>query len=79
MILNPTHSRMGNCGSVQAWRQFLSRDGRIYLSASNWDLTAGQRPSPTLHSFWHNGEPTASAYAIENGSLCYREWNIPSP
>jgi hypothetical protein len=35
MILNPTHTRMGNCGSVKAWREYLSSDGRVYVSASN--------------------------------------------
>src|SRR5438105_1894249 len=38
MILNPTHTRMGNCGTVRAWREYLSSGGRVYVSASNWDV-----------------------------------------
>jgi hypothetical protein len=77
MILNPTHTRMGNCGTVKAWREYLSSDGRVYVSASNWDVANGQRPSDTLHSFWHNGVAATPAYAFENERLCYREWDMP--
>jgi hypothetical protein len=77
MILNPTHTRMGNCGTVKAWREYLSSEGRVYVSASNWDVAIGQRQSETLHSFWHDGVASASAYAFENDRLCYREWDMP--
>lgn len=76
MILNPTHTRMGNYGSVKAWRRFLSSEGRVYVSASNWDVANGQHQSDTLHSFWHNGIASAPACAFTNGRLCYREWNV---
>jgi hypothetical protein len=77
MILNPTHSRMGNCGTIKAWREYLSAGGRIYVSASNWDVANGQRPSETLHSLWHNGAAATPAYAFANEHLCYREWDMP--
>lgn len=77
MILNPTHTRMGNCGTVKAWRKYLSSGGRVYVSASNWDVANGQRQSDTLHSLWHDGVAAASVYAFENERLCYREWDMP--
>jgi len=77
MILNPTHTRMGNCGTVKAWREYLSSGGRVYVSASNWDVANGQRQSDTLHSLWHYGVAAAPVYAFENERLCYREWDMP--
>lgn len=82
IILNPTHSRMGNAGTLNAKREFLSKGKRIYLSSSNWNWDADngtkQRPSRTLHSLWYNGdeidwddECRADEY------FCYREWNFP--
>jgi hypothetical protein len=79
MILNPTHTRMRNCGSVQAWRKYLSGGGRIYVSASNWDVLNGQRQSDTLHSLWHDGVAATPTYIFENERLCYREWDMPLP
>src|SRR5438309_2972919 len=38
LILNPTHTRMGNDGTIKAKRKFLSEEGRVYVSASNWDV-----------------------------------------
>ncbi len=77
MILNPTHTRMGNCGSVKAWREYLSSGGRVYVSASNWDVLNGQRQSDTLHSLWHDGVAATPTYTFENERLCYREWDMP--
>jgi hypothetical protein len=77
MILNPTHTRMGNCGTIKAWREYLSSGGRVYVSASNWDVANGQRLSDTLHSLWYNGVAAAPAYTFENDRLCYREWIMP--
>ncbi|EFK12219.1 conserved hypothetical protein [delta proteobacterium NaphS2] len=73
MILNPTHTRMGNCGTVKAWREYLSSGGRTYVSASNWDLSSGQHRSDTLHSVWYNGNLKTPVYSFENEQLCYRE------
>jgi hypothetical protein len=77
MILNPTHTRMGNCGTVRAWRQFLSSQNRVYVSTSNWDVAHGQRRSDTLHSLWHRSTAVGPAYTFENDRLCYREWDFP--
>lgn len=77
MILNPTHTRMKNDGHVKAWRAYLSSDGRVYLSASNWDVSKRQRPSDTLHSLWHDGVAATPTYTFENERLCYREWDMP--
>ena len=45
LILNPTHTRMGNAGILQAKRRFLSQGGRVYVSTSNWDICGGQKQS----------------------------------
>jgi hypothetical protein len=77
VILNPTHTRMGNGGTLKAKRRFLSRDRRIYLSASNWDTGAGQRISRTLHSLWFDGAEKQwceNCFDIEH--FCYREWDL---
>ncbi len=80
LILNPTHTRMGNCGTINAWRRFLSQKGRIYVSASNWDFCGARRQSPTetLHSLWHVGH---AQKPIDEGPrsdhCCYREWALP--
>lgn len=77
LILNPTHTRMGNDGIVQGWRRFLSTEGRTYLSASNWDLDAPQYPSPTIHSLWFDGAALQPVLHFENERICYREWDLP--
>lgn len=67
IIVNPTHDRMGNGGTLKAKRRWLSINGRVYLSSSNWNSrkpvdgsdTAFQRQSrdaKTLHALFVNGE-----------------------
>ena len=83
LILNPTHTRMGNSGTIQAWRKFLSEKGRAYVSASNWRLSKDkkgrrQKPSPTLHSLWYDGKPIKKpSFALQCNCYCYREWVLP--
>jgi hypothetical protein len=79
MILNPTHTRMGEAWVVNAWRKYLSSNGNTYVSASNWDLDRQRRPSPTLHTVWHNGQEQdpVDKGTFENEFLCYREWDLP--
>lgn len=89
LILNPTHTRMGNNGTIQAWRRFLSEKGRVYVSASNWCVSKDkngrrQKPSPTLHSLWYDGRevtkpifPPAAVAPLYCNSYCYREWELP--
>jgi hypothetical protein len=85
MILNPTHTRMRRAFEVNAWRKYLSCEGRTYVSASNWDLAprgklgrpAQCRPSGTLHALWHDGREQRPVQTFENEFLCYREWHLP--
>ena len=76
VVLNPTHTRMKNDGTIKAWRRFLSSDGRLYVSASNF--SKGSKPCATLHSLWHDGKSKDPSYKVENEWLCYREWDLPS-
>lgn len=60
IVLNFTHDRMGHHGTVNAKRRWLSNDGRIYVSASNWNTktASGQSQSQfasLLSTFWHDG------------------------
>jgi hypothetical protein len=76
IILNPTHTRMGRPANLNAWRQFLSKNNRIYMSASNWE-SPRQHRSPTLHTLWYNGQKQEVLRTFENDFLCYREWHLP--
>jgi hypothetical protein len=88
LILNPTHTRMANDGTIKAWRKFLSKGNRVYLSASNWDFCdvcgwekKTQSPSDTLHSLWHGGKCKQAVYKAkdekQSDAFCYREWVLP--
>jgi hypothetical protein len=83
LILNPTHTRMANDGTIKAWRKFLSEGNRAHLSASNWDLCGKkkQAPSDTLHSLWHDGKCKQPVYKApdekQSDWYCYREWVLP--
>jgi hypothetical protein len=37
ILVNPTHDRMGIGGTLRAKRRWLSRRGKAYVSASNWN------------------------------------------
>jgi hypothetical protein len=81
IILNPTHTRMANHGTLKAKRAFLSSENRIYLSSSNWnkDDVKGteQKISPTLHSLWRNGvERKPCNECFDEKYFCYREWSL---
>jgi hypothetical protein len=64
IIVNPTHDRMGNAGTLLAKRAWLSRRvdarERVYVSASNWNSLQNngkkQTPSRTLHTVFVSGE-----------------------
>ncbi len=75
VILNPTHTRMGNSGVIKAWRRFLSKRGRVYVSASN--RGPHQRWSSTIQSLWNNGECKTPLFSDESDLFCYREWSLP--
>jgi len=79
MILNPTHTRM-NRWEVEEWRKYLSSEGHTCVSASNWDHCAKRpqlKPSPALHTLWHDGQKQNPVHTFENYLLCYREWHLP--
>lgn len=63
ILINPTHDRMGNAGTLKAKRKLLStptsgRD-KLYVSISNWAVPEkGPRQhqdTPTLHTVYFNG------------------------
>jgi hypothetical protein len=64
IIVNPTHDRMGNAGTLIAKRQFVSgsldQQSRCYVSVSNWNLItrsgAQKSNSPTLHTVFVGGK-----------------------
>ncbi|WP_129586153.1 hypothetical protein [Sphingomonas montana] len=84
IILNPTHDRMGNGGTLRAKRSFLSRQviegrNRLYVSCSNWEScgTNGkvQHPSPTLHTAYLSGQPlTYKEPADGSFGFVFRQW-----
>lgn len=86
IIVNPTHDRMANAGTLQAKRAFLSQPQgvrpRIYVSCSNWDIAGGsrgvQRPSPSLHTVYRNGLPlTYAEHADGRHGHVLRMWQVP--
>lgn len=68
IVVNPTHDRMGNGGTLKAKRISLSRPelGRtkVYVSSSNWNsrkdqggrMVSQSRNAETLHTVYVNGE-----------------------
>ena len=72
VIVNPTHDRMGNYGTVKAKRIWLSELGRAYISSSNWNTEKGQNRTPTLHSVFVDGEQIAQV-PFSNKTYEYRE------
>lgn len=83
IILNPTHDRMGNGGTLNAKRGWLSGNGRVAVSVSNWDHSEGQPrgqqgPSETLHTVYQDGQ-RLKLVDSEGGKSCgyvYREWEV---
>jgi hypothetical protein len=85
VVINPTHDRMGNGGTLDAKRRFLSRtaeDGRnrVYISCSNWETCGDskgrtQNVSETLHTVYAAGEP-CHGQQLADGSFgfAYRRW-----
>jgi hypothetical protein len=65
VVVNPTHDRMGNAGTLIAKRAWISQGGRAYLSASNWNTRSGQKRSArTLHSVFRSGQEVSQ---VNNG------------
>lgn len=87
IIVNPTHDRMSNAGTLAAKRKLLSLphpDGRprAYISCSNWEACGLngriQRPSPTLHTVYVSGVPLAYEELADGAfGFVYRRWQLP--
>lgn len=85
IIVNPTHDRMGNGGTLRAKRAMLSKPyrdkDRLYVSCSNWDVSGidrdRQQPSPTLHTVYHSGEPMDfDELSDGQDGFVYRRWAV---
>ena len=87
VVINPTHDRMGNDGTLDAKRRLLSRSGedgrnRVYISCSNWeacgnDAQLKQYPSETLHTVYAAGEPVrGEEHADGSFGFVYRHWTL---
>lgn len=86
LVINPTHDRMSNAGTLDAKRRLLSRphpDGRsrIYVSCSNWEACGlngrVQYPSPTLHTVYWSGASQAYAELADGAfGFVYRRWRV---
>jgi hypothetical protein len=83
VVVNPTHDRMDNAGTLKAKRKYISKDGRAYLSSSNWNtakkLNNGntvqqKREAPTLHSIFRDRQEVAQVNkGSRNANYEYRE------
>jgi len=74
IVINPTHDRMNEQGYLTAKREFLSRDGRLYITTSNWNSSkkpAQKKSWPILHSIFFDGKKIAYATASSNSSTNY--------
>lgn len=85
IVVNPTHDRMGNGGTLRAKRAVLSakpRDrDRAYISCSNWDVSGAERgrqkPSKTLHTIYQSGEPIPFRELADGSEgFVYRQWTL---
>lgn len=86
IVINPTHDRMSNAGTLQAKRSLLSRPhaggaARAYISVSNWEACGlkgrVQRPSPTLHTVYVAGVPIDYDELADGAfGFVYRRWRL---
>lgn len=86
IVLNPTHDRMSNAGTLHAKRRLLSQSHpgggpRAYVSVSNWEACGlngrVQRPSPTLHTAYVDGMPQAYEELADGAfGFVYRRWRL---
>ena len=86
IVINPTHDRMSNAGTLHAKRRLLSQphpDGcaRAFISASNWEACGlngrVQSPSPTLHTVYVSGEPQPYEELADGAfGFVYRSWKL---
>ena len=86
IVINPTHDRMSNAGTLHAKRRLLSQPHpderpRAYVSVSNWEACGlngrVQSPSPTLHTVYVSGEPIACEELADGAfGFVYRRWRL---
>lgn len=87
IVINPTHDRMSNAGTLQAKRALLSRPHangapRAYVSCSNWEACGlngrVQHPSPSLHTVYVDEQPLAYEELADGAfGFVYRRWHLP--
>lgn len=77
VIVNPTHDLMGNAGTLIAKRKWASQNGKVYLSASNWNSGKARRQTRnarTLHTVFIDGREAVLALDPRpNENYEYRE------
>lgn len=56
IILNPSHTPMGNQGKMQKRREFLSKDKRYYFSTCNTKVDSNNLELKSLQYAFYNGE-----------------------
>lgn len=86
IVINPTHDRMSNAGTLHAKRRLLSHPhasgrARAYISVSNWEACGlkgrVQRPSPTLHTVYVAGAPLDYEELADGAfGFVYRRWRL---
>ena len=87
VVINPTHDRMSNAGTLDAKRRLLSQasaDGRnrIYVSCSNWEVCGDakgrvQNVTPTLHTVYVSGHPIEGEQLADGAfGFVYRRWRL---
>ena len=87
VVINPTHDRMGNAGTLDAKRRLLSRQAddernRVYVSCSNWEICGDskgrtQDVTETLHTVYAAGERVAGQQLADGAfGFVYRHWTL---
>jgi len=60
IILNPQHTEMGNQGKLSRRREYLSAQGRIYISTTNAAKGAKNFNNKALHYIYYNGRSVST-------------------
>ena len=87
VVINPTHDRMGNAGTLDAKRKLLSRTAddnrnRVYLSCSNWEICGDgsgrtQNVTDTLHTVYAAGQKVEGEQLADGAfGFVYRHWTL---
>jgi hypothetical protein len=87
VVINPTHDRMGNAGTLDAKRRLLSipsedERNRVYISCSNWEICGNdsgrvQNVTETLHTVYAAGERCVGEQLADGSfGFVYRRWAL---